>query len=374
MNASYIKLKITITITITTIMENNAGNNTGNNVLVNELPSLENATATQETKRNDMFLVDIANIEVDTTFNARESYGDLLALGMDIAKNGLIEPFKGYKKGEKFHVVDGFRRYHAILTYNQYAAENGLAPIKQMIKFIVSDNIKTAKDRLLLIVRTGNDQFKKNLNRIEEAKVFLRLVGEGMNKNEIAEAVGKSYAYVNDSINLVQKAPLILQKAISQEIIKETAALTLYKDCGGDENEIKYRLNELLSSKDLVVDTEVDNGKKVETPASETTRKKAIGINDVKDQTAKKAKKEASDTSLDNELAPTATPPAVGNDVAALVSVFESVIDNIQEKQPNMKGMFLLEDLLGIIATPANKISKNTLEMLLERFLKPYNE
>lgn len=93
-------------------METMANNNVANNVMNNEL----NAT-----KRTDIYQIDPRNIVVVEGFNARKNF-DLDELKEQIRKVGVLNPitvipFKDKETGaEKYRLVDGERRYRAVMA------------------------------------------------------------------------------------------------------------------------------------------------------------------------------------------------------------------------------------------------------------------
>lgn len=115
-----------------------------------------------------------------------EALGDLAE---SIIENGVIQPIIVRKKGDKFEIIAGERRWRA-------AREAGLTEIPCIAREI--DDVTA--DRISLI---ENIQ-RENLNPVEEAQAYKRIMAEyGLKQEELAKAVGKSRSYISNVMRLL---------------------------------------------------------------------------------------------------------------------------------------------------------------------------
>ncbi len=134
---------------------------------------------------------DIANIlpnpdQPRTEFNTLR----IEELANSIREKGILQPLIVKKKGEKFELICGERRLKAAKTL-------GLAKVPVVVKDI-------ADEALLEVALIENIQ-REDLNPLEEAKAFLRLVEErGLSQDEIAKRVGKDRSTIANALRLLR--------------------------------------------------------------------------------------------------------------------------------------------------------------------------
>lgn len=137
----------------------------------------------------------------------------LQELAQSIRENGVIQPvivrpsaLVGYE------LLAGERRWRA----SQLA---GLTEIPAIIKEL-SDTDMSYQAIIENLQRA-------DLNPIEEANSYQRLVQKGFTQEEIAKQVGKSRPYISNSIRLLQLAPALLQAVESGQLSQGHARLLL---------------------------------------------------------------------------------------------------------------------------------------------------
>lgn len=110
-------------------------------------------------------------------------------LKASIKENGVIQPIILRKKDDRYEIIAGERRWRA-------AKAAGLVRIPSIIREI--DEETAAKISLIENVQ------RENLNPIEEAEAYKRLMSEySLKQEELAKAVGKSRSYISNSIRLL---------------------------------------------------------------------------------------------------------------------------------------------------------------------------
>ena len=76
--------------------------------------------ANNKTTKTDIYKIDPRNIVVTKDFNSRCNFGDLDELARQIKEQGVlnpisVQPFKDENGEEKYRLIDGERRYRAVM-------------------------------------------------------------------------------------------------------------------------------------------------------------------------------------------------------------------------------------------------------------------
>ncbi|MEY3197381.1 MAG: Spo0J protein, partial [Pseudomonadota bacterium] len=118
--------------------------------------------------------------------------------------NGLLQPIVVVKHGDKYAIIAGERRWRA-------SKIAGIANIPVILKDIKSHE-------MLEYALIENIQ-RENLNIIEEAEGYLRLMGEfGYTQEELSSVVNKSRSHVANILRLNSLPSYVKQKIINGEI------------------------------------------------------------------------------------------------------------------------------------------------------------
>lgn len=148
----------------------------------------------------DLDLIEPNSEQPRTRFNE----DNLEELAQSIKANGIVQPIVVRRKGAKFQLVAGERRWRA-------AQRAGLKSIPAIVK-------EVSDEKLLELALIENIQ-RQELNAIEEAKAYKNLVeGVGLTQDMIAERVGKNRTVITTSLRLL-KLPENIQKLIEEEKI-----------------------------------------------------------------------------------------------------------------------------------------------------------
>jgi ParB family chromosome partitioning protein len=157
----------------------------------------------QKTGNNDFFEIDIDLIEPNSEQpRTRFTEENLEELAQSIKVNGLIQPIIVRKKGKRFELVAGERRWRA-------SQRAGMQKIPAIVKN-VSD------DKLLELALIENIQ-RQELNAIEEARAYKKLIETiGLTQEMVAERVGKNRTFITNYLRLL-KLPAEIQNLVSDE-------------------------------------------------------------------------------------------------------------------------------------------------------------
>ena len=121
-----------------------------------------------------------------------------------IRQHGIIQPLIVRQAGTRFELIAGERRWRA-------AQEIGLASVPAMVR--------TANDLEVLELSLIENLQRADLNPIEEAQGYARLVNEfGMRQEDVAIKVGRSRAAVANALRLLDLHPQV-QVWLTQNLI-----------------------------------------------------------------------------------------------------------------------------------------------------------
>lgn len=150
----------------------------------------------------------------DNRFQPRQNYDDakLDELVESIKEKGLLQPIVVRRVGDVFEVIAGERRLRA-------ARKLGLLHIPVVVK--------EATDKEALVLALVENVQREELNPVEKAESYRRLVDEfSFTQEEVAKAVGKDRATVANLLRLL-KLPKEILKAVFDGKISEGHARAL---------------------------------------------------------------------------------------------------------------------------------------------------
>ena len=189
------------------------------------------ATAFEESNEIPIELIDPSNLQPRTVFDDAK----LGELAKSIRSNGVVQPVLLRRKGNRFELIAGERRWRA-------AEMAGLTKIPATIRN-VSD------DKVLEIALIENIQ-REDLNPIEEATAYKKLIDNlGLTQETVAERVGRDRSYVTNYLRLL-KLPEDIQALLQAGRISTGHARTLL---GVDQPDIQRRIARRIIDQELSV-------------------------------------------------------------------------------------------------------------------------
>ncbi len=164
-------------------------------------PSSDTASSTSETGGKEM-LVKISKVEPNRAQPRKQFNEDSLdELADSIRKYGVIQPLLVQKKDDHYEIIAGERRWRA-------AKLAGLKEIPVLVR-------EYTEEEIMEIALIENIQ-RENLNPIEEAQAYQKLIDEYHVKHEeLAERVSKSRSFITNSMRLLK-----LQKQVQDMVIE----------------------------------------------------------------------------------------------------------------------------------------------------------
>lgn len=153
----------------------------------------------------DLIELDIDQLEpTDTQPRKVFNENKLDELAQSIKANGIIQPIVARRRGERFQIIAGERRWRA-------AQMAGLHKVPCIIKDIADENV-------LEMSLIENIQ-REDLNPIEEASAYKNLLEKlNITQEEMARRVGKDRTSITNALRLL-KLPIEIQKLVEEEKI-----------------------------------------------------------------------------------------------------------------------------------------------------------
>lgn len=185
-------------------------------------------------------LVKINQVEPNRDQPRKEFDEDaLLELADSIKQFGILQPLLVQKKKDYYEIIAGERRWRAAK----------LAGIKE-----VPVVIKAYTDQEILEISLIENIQRENLNPIEEAMAFKRLLEEfNLKQDEVAERVSKSRTAVTNSMRLLKLSERVQQMIVDDMITTGHARALLAID---DEEQQYMIANKIFDEKLSVRETE----------------------------------------------------------------------------------------------------------------------
>lgn len=186
----------------------------------------------------------ILNVSIDliipNRFQPRLVFDEkaLNELADSIKEHGIIEPIIVRQLNDKYEIIAGERRYKA-------ACLAGLTKVPVIVR-----NLSDYKSAQVAVIENVQ---RRNLNPMEEAKSYKRILDQGLKtQEELAKEIGVSQSTIANKLRLLSLAEPVKQ-ALSENKISERHARALLKLSSLDKQEemLNKVINERLTVKDL---------------------------------------------------------------------------------------------------------------------------
>jgi len=184
----------------------------------------------------------------------------LQELSDSIKQYGLIQPIVVQKKGKRYEIIAGERRWRASM-------KAGLSKVPVIIK-------DYAPEDLFIVALTENIQ-RQDLNPIEEAQAYQRLIQEhNLKQDELAEKVAKNRVTITNSMRLLKLDERVQQMLIDNMISGGHARALLAITDPDEQSSLALRVfDQKLSVRETEALVKAENAKK-EKAATPTPVKK----------------------------------------------------------------------------------------------------
>lgn len=183
---------------------------------------------------------------------------NLEELTQSIRANGIVQPIIVRRKGGRYEIVAGERRWRA-------SQRAGLQKIPAVVK-------EVSDEKLLELALIENIQ-RQELNPIEEARAYKNLIDAvGLTQEIVAERVGKNRTVITTAIRLL-KLPSEIQKLIEEEKISAGHGRALLMS---DDLEAQKRIAKTIIEMSLSVRETEKAVKRVGKNGTEISEKQAV--------------------------------------------------------------------------------------------------
>lgn len=170
----------------------------------------------------------IATKDIHVGLNPREHFDQehINELASSIKENGLLQPISVRPHGDGYQIIAGERRFRAMkqLGYEHVPA--------------IVHNVNDEQAHRLAIIENVN---RVDMRPSETAKAYRALMDRGMSTEEVAKAVGKSPAHVEQHLSLLTMAPH-LQKAVDEGHIPASVVHSMSKLSAKGQEDVAERI------------------------------------------------------------------------------------------------------------------------------------
>lgn len=183
-------------------------------------------------------IVELKINDIEPNINQpRKKFDDekLLKLSESIKKHGVVQPIIVKKEDNTYRIVAGERRWRA-------ARMAGLKTIPVIIKEL--------SERQVMEIALIENLQREDLNPIEEAEAFERLLNEyNLTQEELSEAIGRSRSAIANTIRLLGLSEKVKNCLINQDITSGHARAIL----SVDNKELQEKICDEIIEKNLTV-------------------------------------------------------------------------------------------------------------------------
>ena len=194
-------------------------------------------TEINKTTKKDLYMIDPRNIVVQEGFNARSDFGNIAELAEQIKEQGVLNPisvqrYKDENGEEKYRLVDGERRYRAVMMLINEAENNGTDSIKRIPAIFLSNSLTEEE----LLVQQAMRNEGKPFNGYEYG-VWCRKLRDkfGYTTAEIAKKLGKNQGMITYWLQIMEMKPE-LQKLIKEGTVTDVDVRKILQANYKDEN------------------------------------------------------------------------------------------------------------------------------------------
>lgn len=199
-------------------------------------PQTKQEVVVEKVVKKEEVMVKITEVEPNRDQPRKKFDEDaLLELADSIKQFGIIQPLIVQKKSDYYEIIAGERRWRAAK----------LAGLKE-----VPVIIKNYTDKEIVEISLIENIQRENLNPIEEAQAFKRLLNEfSLKQDELAERVSKSRAAVTNSMRLLKLDERVQQMVVDEKISTGHARALL----AVEDKELQYNLANRIFDENLSV-------------------------------------------------------------------------------------------------------------------------
>lgn len=199
-----------------------------------------------KTTKTDIYNIDPRAIVVVDGFNSRQDFGDIDELARQINEQGMLNPisvvpFKDENGNEKYRLVDGERRYRAVMSLLDKGVD--IARIKANF---LSKSLSDADLYVQQVMRNEGKPFNEYEMGVHCSKLKNKC---GKTNTEIAEMLGKNAGQISYYLGVLEMTPEA-QDVIKTNRISAANIRRIYQACQGDEQQVSAEVMKLVKAAD----------------------------------------------------------------------------------------------------------------------------
>jgi ParB family transcriptional regulator, chromosome partitioning protein len=199
-----------------------------------------------KTTKTDIYNIDPRAIVVVDGFNSRQDFGNIEELAKQIQEQGMLNPisvvpFKTEDGKEKYRLVDGERRYRAVMSLIDKGVD--IARIKAIF---LSRSLSDAELYVQQVMRNEGKPFNEYEMGVHCSK--LKDIC-GKTNSEIAEMLGKNVGQISYYLGVLEMTPEA-QEVIKTNRISASNIRRIYEACKHDEMQVSAEVMKLVKAAD----------------------------------------------------------------------------------------------------------------------------
>lgn len=202
-------------------------------------------TEFNKTTKTDLYKIDPRNIVVVDGFNCRKNFGDIDKLAAEIKAQGVLNPisvipFKDEGGNDKYRLVDGERRYRAVMKL----LNEGDTEIQRIPALFLSKSLSEEDMLIQQALRNEGDQFTP----YEWGLLAKRLMDKcGLTMKEVSEKLGINIGTISRYLGYLELDPR-LSGLIRDRLISGPNLDRVLNAYNGNEEAAYKEINKLLKS------------------------------------------------------------------------------------------------------------------------------
>lgn len=199
-----------------------------------------------KTTKTDIYSIDPRAIVVVEGFNSRQDFGDIDELARQIQEQGMLNPisvvpFKTEEGEERYRLVDGERRYRAVMSLIDKGVD--IARVKAIF---LSKSLSDADLYVQQVMRNEGKPFNEYEMGVHCSK--LKNIC-GKTNTEIAKMLGKNVGQISYYLAVLEMTPEV-QDVIKTNRISASNIRRIYQACQGDEKQVAAEVMKLVKAAD----------------------------------------------------------------------------------------------------------------------------
>ena len=193
----------------------------------------KNQGAALDIKVNKTFMVPVDHLITEEGFNVRELDQEHIAAIAEAYREGKLMPAIVIKTTTVgFKIIDGHHRLSA-------------AKLAGVQRLECKEFVGTEAEQIAFMVSSSQT---RNLNPIERAHAYRRMMGLGMTKDEIAKAVARSRADVDNHLLMLEAGDAVIEAIQAGEISATSVHKEMRKSGAAAQDKIMNAVTEARSS------------------------------------------------------------------------------------------------------------------------------